>query len=129
LIFVDSSFLIAASVKKDQWHGRVREILPEVLKQDKITSILVLSEAVTMVGSLAGGKKGVILYNYITDNLEVKYVDPEIRSRAMSTFLHYDGVLSFADAITLELMKEFKIDTIVSFDSDFDKADDIIRIH
>ncbi|HNR26861.1 MAG TPA: PIN domain-containing protein [Methanobacteriaceae archaeon] len=58
----------------------------------------------------------------------MKYLDHEISSKAMSTFLHYDGVLSFADAVTLELMKEFKTDTIVSFDSDFAKADGIIRI-
>lgn len=51
----------------------------------------------------------------------MKYLDHEISSKAMSTFLHYDGVHSFADAVTLELMKEFKTDTIVSFDSDFDK--------
>lgn len=129
MIFLDASFFIAASIKKDQWHGRVRKILPEVQKQDKVTSILVLSEAVTMVGSLAGGKKGIRLYNYISDNHEVKYVDNELSSRAMNTFLQYDGVLSFADAISLELMKAFKIDTIVSFDSDFDKADEIVRIH
>ncbi|HNR26862.1 MAG TPA: hypothetical protein PKI66_09125 [Methanobacteriaceae archaeon] len=44
-------------LRKDQWHGRVLEILLEVLKQDKITSTLVLSEAVTMMGGLAGDKK------------------------------------------------------------------------
>ncbi|MEG3224603.1 MAG: nucleic acid-binding protein [Methanobacteriales archaeon Met13] len=129
MIFLDASFFIAASIKKDQWHGRVREILPEVQKQDKTTSIHDISQAVTMLGGLAGGKKGIRLYNYISDNHEVKYVDNELSLRAMNTFLQYDGVLSFADAISLELMKAFKIDTIVSFDSDFDKVDGIVRIH
>lgn len=129
MIFIDASFFIAASIKKDQWHTRVLEILPEVTKQDKMTSIFVLSEAVTMVGSLAGGKMGARLYNYIMDNHEVKFMDKDLSTQAMNFFLKYDGVLSFADSVSLELMKQDKIDTIVSFDSDFDKVNGISRIH
>ncbi|AUB56560.1 nucleic acid-binding protein [Methanobacterium subterraneum] len=129
MIFIDASFFIAASIKKDQWHTRVLEILPEVTKQDKITSIVVLSEAVTMVGSLAGGKMGGRLYNYIIDNHEVKFIDKDLSTQAMNFFLKYDGVLSFADSVSLELMKQGKVDTIASFDSDFDKVKGIMRIH
>ncbi|EKF84797.1 type II toxin-antitoxin system VapC family toxin [Methanobacterium formicicum] len=129
MIFIDASFFIAASIKKDQWHTRVLEILPEVTKQDKMTSIVVLSEAVTMVGSLAGGKMGARLYNYIIDNHEVKFVDKDLSTQAMNFFLKYDGVLSFADSVSLELMKQGKVDTIASFDSDFDKVEGIVRIH
>ncbi len=129
MIFIDASFFIAASIKKDQWHTRVLEILPEVTKQDKMTSIVVLSEAVTMVGSLAGGKMGARLYNYIIDNHEVKFIDKDLSTQAMNFFLKYDGVLSFADSVSLELMKQGKVDTIASFDSDFDKVKGIVRIH
>ncbi len=129
MIFIDASFFIAASIKKDQWHPRVREILPKIVAQDKMTSIVVLSEAVTMVGSLGGGKMGARLYNYIQDNHEVKFIDKELSSQAMSFFLNYDGVLSFADSVSLQLMKQYKIDTIVSFDSVFDKVKGISRIH
>ncbi|EKQ51543.1 MAG: putative nucleic acid-binding protein [Methanobacterium sp. Maddingley MBC34] len=129
MIFIDASFFIAASIRKDQWHQRLQDILPEVTKQDKVTSIFVLSEAVTMVGSLAGGKKGTLLYNYIMDNHEVKYVDKELSSRAMNIFLQYDGMLSFADSLSLELMKQSQIDYIASFDSDFDKVKGIVRVH
>ncbi|MBI5460450.1 PIN domain-containing protein [Methanobacterium sp.] len=129
MIFIDASFFIAASIKKDQWHTRVREILPEVTEQDKMTSIVVLSEAVTMVGSLVGGKMGALLYNYIMDNHEVNFVDKELSAQAMNFFLNYDGVLSFADSVSVQLMKQYKIDTIVSFDSDFDKVKGIVRIH
>jgi len=129
LIFIDASFFIAASIKKDQWHTRVLQILPEVTKQDKMTSIVVLSEAVTMVGSLAGGNMGARLYNYIIDNHEVKFIDKDLSTQAMNFFLKYDGVLSFADSVSLTLMKQGKVDTIASFDSDFDKVKGIVRIH
>lgn len=75
------------------------------------------------------GKKGTLLYNYIMDNHEVKFVDKELSSRAMNIFLQYDGMLSFADSLSLELMKQSQIDYIASFNSDFDKVKGIMRVH
>lgn len=129
MIFIDASFFIASVLKNDEWHGRVRKIFPKIKEEDKMTSILTLSEAVTLTGSLGGGKNGVKLYSYIVDNHEVVYVDKDTSFSALETFLKYDGVLSFADSVSVELMKRFKVDSIVSFDSDFDKVDGIYRIH
>jgi len=70
-----------------------------------------------------------LLYNYIFDNHEVVYVDKELSFKAMETFLQYDGVLSFADSVSLEIMQLIETDTIVSFDSDFDKVKGIKRIY
>lgn len=78
-----------------------------------MTSIVVLSEAVTMVGSLAGGKMGARLYHYIIDNHDVKFMDKDLSTQAMNFFLKYDGVLSFADSVSLELMQRDKIDTML----------------
>lgn len=47
----------------------------------------------------------------------------------METFLQYDETLSFADSVSIEIMRDLKIDEIVSFDSDFDRVDGIIRVH
>lgn len=94
-----------------------------------MTSILTLSEAVTLTGSLGGGKNGTTLYNYIVDNHEIAYLDKDISFKSMETFLKYDGTLSFADSVSVELMRTFGIKSIVSFDSDFDKVDNIHRIH
>jgi predicted nucleic acid-binding protein len=44
-------------------------------------------------------------------------------------FLKYDGTLSLADASSIVIMNNMKISEIVSFDSDFDKVDNINRIH
>jgi len=129
LIFIDASFFIATLNKQDQWHEKAAEILPIVKKEEKITSGLILSESVTLVGSLFGNKTVLKLFNYILDNHGVYYVDKELSSSAMEIFLKYDGTLSFADAVSIEIMKDLKIDEIVSFDSDFDKIDGIIRIH
>jgi predicted nucleic acid-binding protein len=129
LIFIDASFLIAAINKNDQWHGKAGELLPIIINEEKITSGLILSESVTLVGSLFGGKTGLKLFDYIIDNHEVRYADKELSFNAMETFLKYDGTLSFADSVSVEIMKDLQIERIVSFDSDFDKVDGIVRIH
>ncbi len=46
----------------------------------------------------------------------------------MDAFLKYDGSISLADASSIEIMKKYGIKKIISFDSDFDKANEIDRI-
>ncbi|MDI6644325.1 MAG: PIN domain-containing protein [Methanobacteriaceae archaeon] len=129
MIFIDSSFFIAVINRKDQWHEKAGEILPIIENEEKITSDLTLSESVTLVGNLFGGKTGLKLFNYILDNYEVRYVDKDLTFDAMDIFLKYDGTLSFADSVSVKVMKDLKLERIVSFDSDFDKVEGIIRIH
>ena len=129
MIFADSSFFIALLNKKDQWHKDIPNVLTQIDKVKKITSILVLSETVTLVGSLNGGKKGVLIYEYIIDNYEVIYIDKTLSSNAMEKFLQYDGTLSLADCVSLEIMEINQVNNIVSFDSDFDKVKNLNRIH
>ena len=129
MIFADSSFFIALLNKKDQWHNDIPNVLTQIDKVKKITSILVLSETVTLVGSLSGGKAGVLIYEYIIDNYEVIYIDKTLSSNAMEKFLQYDGTLSLADCVSLEIIEIHQINSIVSFDSDFDKVKNINRIH
>lgn len=128
MIFIDTSFFIAAVNKQDQWHKNAGDILPLIKEEEKITTDLILSESVTLVGSLFGGKEGMKLFNYIWDNHEIYYLNKEMTFNAMKTFLQYDGTLSFADSVSVEVMRNLKIDRIVSFDSDFDKVD-VVRMH
>lgn len=125
---MDSSFFIALTNKNDQWHKNIHGIIPQIEKEKKITSILVLSESVTLIGSLNRGKAGSLLYQYIVDNYEIVYVDNELTDNAMEKFIQYDGTLSLADCVSLEIIELKGINSIVSFDSDFDKVKNLQRI-
>ena len=46
----------------------------------------------------------------------------------MLVFLHYDGILSVSDAVSVAIMNARHIDRILSFDSDFDKVGGISRV-
>jgi uncharacterized protein len=129
MIFVDSSFFIALALKNDHWHPQAKKLAPIVEESDKIISDLVLSESVTMVGSMGGGKKGKLIYDYLMDNCNVVYADHGICDNSIHIYLKYDGVLSFADSVSVELMNQNKIKKIISFDSDFDKINTIERVY
>ena len=129
MIFIDASYFVALTYKKDQWHQKSIGIHKQIKKQRQITSILTLSEALNIIGSLQGGKAGSVMYNYIRKNNEIVYVNDEMALNAMDKHLQYDGTLSFADVMSLEVMERYGIDDIVSFDSDFDRVTGIKRIH
>ena len=128
MIFTDSSFFIAILREKDRWHGDALKIVGKI-KEHLLISEVIISESITMVGSLEGGKIGKILYEYFQDNCKIEFINEEMLGRSMNTFLKYDGSISLADASSIEIMKKHAVNKIISFDSDFDKIPEIERIH
>ena len=128
MIFVDSSYFIAVANREDRWHGDAKRLMRRLEREDLLTSDLVLSEAVTGVGSVLGGKAGKEAYDVIVDNCSVELATGERRAHAITMFLHYDGALSFADAVSIVLMQEMGTQAIASFDGDFDKVRGIERL-
>lgn len=129
MIFVDSSFFIALADRKDQWHPAAKAVLPVLADESIIISNLIIAESVTTIGRRSGGKAGEQVYHYFIDNCDVTCTDEKILNGGMSVFLQYDGTLSVSDAVSVFIMKRKRIDRILSFDSDFDKVEGIIRVH
>jgi len=69
------------------------------------------------------------VYNHLIKNYNVIYDNKNRLSNAMKIYLKYDGVLSLADSLSIQIMKEQNITEIASFDRNFDKVDEIIRLH
>lgn len=129
MMFIDSSFIIAMIVEKDQWHVRASEIAKKNVDQKKVTSDLIITEAMAIISSLKGGKIAKIMYDYIKDNYTIYTTDMNSLDIGMNTLLKYEGTISLVDSISINIMKELKILEIASFDSDFDNKKGIIRIH
>lgn len=127
MIFADSSYFIAIADRRDQWHKRAVKISKNVDTELLVTN-LVVAESVTVVGARGGGKAGLAVYEYISDNCEVVFVTRDMLEDAMDIYLKYDGTLSVADAVTVLVMKKRGIKEILSFNSDFDKVENITRI-
>ena len=128
MIFADSSYFIALAREKDRWHHDALRVAGKN-KDSFLVSDLIISESITLVGSLEGGKAGKLLYEYFIDNCKIEFMDNDMLARGMETFLKYDGSISLADAVSVEIMKENRIRKIISFDSDFEKVSDIDRMY
>jgi len=127
MIFADSSYFIALAREKDRWHKDALE-LAEKIRESLLISELIISESITLIGSFEGGKAGKILYEYFEDNCKIEFINEEILKRSLEIFLKYNGSISIADASSIEIMKKHRIKKIISFDSDFDKVNEIERL-
>lgn len=128
MIFVDSSYFIAVANREDRWHEEANRLTRRLERETIVVSDLVLSEAVTVVGAVLGGKAGKETYDVIVDTCSVEYATAERCASAIALYLHYDGTLSFADAFSLVVMQEAGIQKIASFDADFDRVRGIERL-
>ncbi len=126
-ILVDASFLISLISEKDQWHNDAVKLVDTLKNSEKIITMPMVIETINLIGKCQGGKIGYKIYNYIKSNFIIVNYDNLIDD-AMFYFLKYDGTLSLADSTAVHVMKENKIIKILSFDSDFDKVDGIVRI-
>ncbi|MDR0913383.1 MAG: PIN domain-containing protein [Methanobrevibacter sp.] len=128
MIFVDSSFITAIANKNDQWHKDSLKVARKIANKDKVVSNLIISESITNIGNLLGGKIAKEVYYNIKDNYILFEESRPIYDNTIHTLLKYDGTLSYVDCLSIEIMRKLKIVEIASFDSDFDKVKGIIRI-
>lgn len=129
MIFIDSTYFIALSSKKDQWHQKAVKLLDKIENEENCIVIDgVILETIAKLGYLSGGKTASLLYNNIKDNYII-YNTNHLYDKAMVNHLKYDGTLSLVDVLIIEKMKELKANEIISFDTDFDKVSGIVRKH
>ena len=128
MIFADASFFIAAANRRDRWHPDARR-LAGALRDRLVMSDLVIAEAVTQIGGRVGVREGTKLFHYFRDDCEVRYVDSDLLEAAVDRWMTFGGKLSVSDAASLEIMARESISEIVSFDSDFDGIEGVVRRH
>ena len=128
-MFVDSSYLIGLANDNDQHHKRAIELAETVEKNKLMITTLHLSETITGIGSISGGKVSNEILEYILDNYIIVDGNLKLCIDSRDTYLKYDGTLSLADAVAITVMKKNNIYEIVSFDRDFDGKNEIVRIH
>lgn len=129
MIFVDSSYLIALAITNDQWHKKAKKLREMVEKEEKFLTTLNIAETIALISYKGNLEVALFFYKYIKDNYKIIDATLDLYDKSLENFIKYNGTLSPADVIALEVMKNKNIKKIVSFDSDFDKVKDILRIH
>ena len=114
-MFVDSSYLMGLANDNDQHHKRAIELAETVEKNKLMITTLHLSETITGIGSISGGKISNEILEYILDNYNIVDGNLKLCIDSKDTYLKYDGTLLLADAVAITVMKKNNIHEIVSF--------------
>lgn len=126
MIFLDTSYLIAFFVKREENHERAVEIANIIKNEEKIISKLVVAETITVLKKKLQTKDIAEIYDTLKNFTTTE--DSHLFDNAFQHFIKYDGEISFFDAVYIAIMEDFKIHQIVSFDSDFNNKKGIVVI-
>ncbi|MDO8570709.1 MAG: PIN domain-containing protein [Candidatus Daviesbacteria bacterium] len=128
-IFLDTSAFMALILKDESYHQKMADQYKAYKKSraQLITSDYILDELYTRCVYRAGSFGAKLAIDLIQDivshnELTVLGVDSHIFKKAQEIFLKFsDNKISFTDATSYVLYKDFALDEIFTLDSDFKK--------
>lgn len=128
-IMLDSCYLVGLVLENDQWHKFADSLSYLVEKHDTYITNIILSETMNSFQCL-GGKRCKEIYDIILEtNTLININDITSYNKSIELLCHYDASIGYSDCTTIEAMKKHDINYIVSYDSDFDKKEGIVRIY
>ena len=125
MIFVDTSFWVAARMRRDAHHRDAVELLERRRDHPLVTSNHVRGETWTFLRRRDGHGSAVAFLDMLarTKRVEVVTVEPELEERALRWLRRHDeGEYSFVDATSFLLMQSLRIREALAFDGDFAAA-------
>jgi uncharacterized protein len=125
VLFVDTSYWVASSMRADRHHDEAVRLLRGRGDQRLVTSNHVLGETWTFVRRREGHRGAVALLDRVleTPRLRVEDVPPALEREAWSWLRRRDErEYSFVDATSFALMRRLKVREALAFDGDFTAA-------
>lgn len=126
MIFIDSSFLIAAFIKRDQNHSAAKSLYREVAGQRMVTTNHVRGETWTWLRSRSRHEVAVAFLNSLEggeSHTEVARVSEQHEGEALDWLRQHDErKYSFVDATSFAFMRAKGIQEALAFDGDFAAA-------
>lgn len=122
--FIDTGFLIALINEKDQYHQIALQLSHVIENQSVVITDCVLLE---VGNALAKNfrKEAMQLINYFENSSEVNLVHlkPTIFQKAYQLYaLHQDKTWGLVDCVSFVVMREMKLNDVLTFDKHFSQA-------
>lgn len=132
MLFLDSTFLIGLIIKSDPYYIRSHELRKVIGKEKILINNTVLTE---VLNSLKVNKnrpnyepKLENIFKFLFDDAEIEYLTIKDYVEAKVIFKNYNQAINYSDCTILKTMQNHSVTKIISFDSDFDKINGIIRM-
>ncbi|MEK6275819.1 MAG: PIN domain-containing protein [Actinomycetota bacterium] len=125
MIFVDTSFWVAARLRQDSHHDEAIALSQLFRHERLVTSNLVRGETWTFLRRRDGHRTGVAFLDSLsrTALVEVVFVNETFEEQALRWLRRHDErEYSFVDATSFALMRSLKIREALAFDGDFTAA-------
>ncbi len=130
--FLDTSFIMALVLDSDANYNKAVK-LDYILNENCFINNNVLNEVLTLTGRKINIDSAKEIYYNLIDSFEVldEYDILNYNSENLKIFEKYIGInsnktkLSFTDSSIILTMKEFEIDSLVTFDKEFKRIEDI----
>ena len=132
MLFLDSSFILAIFNKNEKNHEKVMQLLksmPSISKQKKAINNIVLLEVLNKLKKSYYKPVRENIINFLLSVDEIYYVEEEDYRDAIVLMEQYKYDINYSDCLIILTMYKNGIDTIVSFDDDFDYINNINRLY
>lgn len=128
-LIIDTSFWLTLILENEFHHGQAKKVFQEELEQGTIfyTTNDIVDETVTRIrydNNLPTAEK---FLNLLTQSIQQNalaqlWTDEQIQLEGFAILKKYhDHKLSMTDATTVSIINRFKLDAVLTFDSDFKK--------
>lgn len=130
MIFLDSSFIVAFEVKKDENHENAVKMSEDIIKGklgEVFISDYIFDETVTVtLNKTKDLEKAVLVGESLISSFEILKLEEETLKKAWQIFKEQKETLfSFTDCTIIALMQEKGIKNLATFDEDFKKIKEI----
>ena len=129
MLFVDTCYLLSLINDNAKNHDNAKMLLEYIGGEETLINSTVLLEMLNRLKKKRYEKYRNEIIDLLYDMDNIHYLTTEDYTNALDICKYYGFNINFSDCIILESMKQFGVNHIVSFDSDFDKANGIRRIY
>ena len=129
MIFVDTCYLLSLVNTKAKNHEKAKLIRDTIENETKIINSTVLIEMLNNLHKTRYKQVRDEILELIKNINEIDFLNSKDYNNSLKICEYYNYSVNYSDCTILKTMLENKIDTIASFDSDFDKINGIHRIH
>jgi len=86
-IFVDTSYIVALFVSKDQYNNQAKNLIPKINKKEKVICQSVINEAITLINKKEGIEKSKLAYKLMLDYFTIITEDMGLYTDSMDILI------------------------------------------